>query len=68
MVAAIDLTRQIPGLLTSTQSLVASLLLVLAYVGFLFAESGYVGKKIAAMFPDQRKARDTASLFATISE
>ena len=68
VVAAIDLTRQIPGLLTSTQSLVASLLLVLAYVGFLFAESGYVGKKIAAMFPDQRKARDTASLFATISE
>ena len=34
-----------------------SVLLVLAYVAFLFAESGYVGKKIAAMFPDEQKER-----------
>jgi predicted PurR-regulated permease PerM len=67
-VAAIDLTRQIPALLSSTQSIATSLLLVLAYVGFLFAESGYVDGKIAAMFPDERRARDMALLFATISK
>jgi predicted PurR-regulated permease PerM len=68
VVAQIDLTRQIPGLISSTQSIVTNLLLILAYVAFLFAETGYVGRKIAAMFPDERKARDTALLFATISE
>ncbi len=67
-VAAIDLTRQIPGLITSTQSIVASLLLCLAYVAFLFAESGYVRMKIAAMFPGERGAQDTAALLATMSE
>ncbi len=66
--AAIDLTRQIPGLISSTQSIATSFLLVVAYVGFLFAESGYVEKKIAATFPDEQKARETAQLFATISE
>lgn len=68
MVAAIDLTRQIPGLISSTQSIVANLLLGLAYVAFLFAESGYVRHKIAAMFPGERGAQDTAQLLATISE
>jgi predicted PurR-regulated permease PerM len=66
--SAIDLTRQIPGLIASTQSVVGSMVLVLAYLGFMFAEGGYVGSKIAAMFPDPRKAQETALLFHTISE
>jgi predicted PurR-regulated permease PerM len=68
MIAAMDFTKQIPGLITSTQSIVVTTLLVVAYVGFMFAERGYLVEKIAAMFPDERKARETAMLFGTISE
>jgi len=68
MMAAIDLTKQIPGLIASTQSIVVTTLLVAAYIGFMFAERGYLVEKIAAMFPDERKARETAGLFGTISD
>jgi predicted PurR-regulated permease PerM len=68
MIAAIDLTKQIPGLIASTQSIVVTTLLVAAYVGFMFAERGYLVEKIAAMFPDERNARETAMLFAAMSE
>jgi AI-2 transport protein TqsA len=67
-VARIDLTRQIPGIIASTQSVIVSLLLVAAYIGFLFVERGHVAEKVAAMFPDTRRAQDTASLFATIAQ
>jgi predicted PurR-regulated permease PerM len=67
-VAEIDLTRQIPGFIASTQSIIVSLLLVAAYIGFLFVEGSHLGEKVAAMFPDERGARDTTLLFATISE
>ncbi len=62
MLAAIDLTRQIPGLISSTQSIVTNLLIGLAYVAFLFAESGYMSRKLAAMFPGraERKIRRTS--------
>jgi predicted PurR-regulated permease PerM len=65
--AAIDLTRQVPGLIASTQSLVLGTLLVVAYVGFLFAESGYASEKVAAMFPDAKRARERPAWRATWS-
>ncbi len=67
-VAAIDLTRRIPRVIASTQSIIVSFLLVAAYIGFLFVERSHLGEKVAAMFPDARRARDTSLLFATISE
>jgi AI-2 transport protein TqsA len=67
-VARIDLTRQIPGIIASTQSVIVTLLLLAAYIGFLFVERTHVGEKVAAMFPDGHRARDTALLFATIAQ
>jgi predicted PurR-regulated permease PerM len=67
-VAAIDLARQVPGLIASTQSVVFSSLLVVAYVGFLFAERGHLAEKVAAMFPDPSQAKRTSLLLADISE
>lgn len=68
MMGEIDLTRRIPGVIASTQSVIFSLLLVLAYIGFLFAERGNFGAKVAAMFPDEARAREATALFATISQ
>jgi predicted PurR-regulated permease PerM len=68
MMAEIDLTRQVPGLLSSTQSIVTNTLLIIAYVGFLFAESGFVRQKIAALFPSEQKAQATAALMVAISD
>jgi predicted PurR-regulated permease PerM len=68
LLADINLTRSIPGVIASTQSVIFSLLLVLAYIAFLFVERGHLHAKIAAMFPDEAGARDTAALFANISE
>lgn len=67
-VAAIDLTRQVPGLIASTQSLVFGALLVVAYVGFLLAESGHGAEKVAAMFPGVDRARQATTLIATVSD
>lgn len=67
MVSEIDLSRRIPGVLSSTQSVVFNFLLVIAYVGFLLAERGNLGAKVAAMFPDEGRARDATALFTTIS-
>jgi predicted PurR-regulated permease PerM len=68
MISEIDLTRRVPGLLSSTQSIVTNTLLIIAYVGFLFAESGFVRRKIAALFPDERKAHDTLAIMSAISD
>jgi predicted PurR-regulated permease PerM len=65
--AEIDLTKSVPGLVSSTQSIVFSTLLVIAYVGFLFVERGQVTAKVAAMFPDEGRAQIMAKLLATIS-
>ncbi len=67
-VTAIDISSRIPHLIASTQSIVVSFLLVLAYIGFLFVERDHLGEKLAAMFPDVRQAQKTSSLFATISQ
>jgi AI-2 transport protein TqsA len=67
-VAAIDVSSRIPRLIASTQSIIVSFLLVVAYIGFLFAERAHLGEKLAAMFPDARRAQKTSSLFATISQ
>jgi AI-2 transport protein TqsA len=64
----IDLTRRIAGVVSSAQSFVVSLLLIIAYVGFLFVESAYMRQKIAAMFPDEIRAREVNSVLAAVSE
>ena len=65
--AGIDLTKRIPGLIASTQSVVLSALLVVAYIGFLFVERDQLSAKVAAMFPDEARAQGVAKLLATIS-
>lgn len=67
-IAEIDLTRRVPGVIASTQSVVFSFLLVLAYIGFLFVERSYLREKVAAMFPDAQRARETTLLFGAISQ
>lgn len=66
MMTEVDGSQWIPGLLLSTQSMVTGLLIVLAYVGFMFVESGYVGRKVAAMSRDEASARSTAALLTSV--
>lgn len=66
-IAGIDLAKWLPGLIASTQSIVVSALLVIAYVAFLFVEQDHVGAKIAAMFQDEAKAGEANKLLAKIS-
>ena len=66
--AAIDISRRIPRLIASTQSIVVSFLLVVAYIGFLFVERGHLSEKLDAMFPDARRAQKTSKLFGTIAQ
>jgi AI-2 transport protein TqsA len=66
--AEIDVTGRVFGAFASAQSFVVTLLLVIAYVGFLFVESGYMAQKIVAMFPDQRRAEEARSVLAVVSE
>jgi AI-2 transport protein TqsA len=68
IVAEIDLTKRIPGLLFSAQSFLVSLFLVLAYVGFLLAEGQYLGAKVAAMSPDDTQRQKASEIFTSISE
>ncbi len=67
-ITEIDLTRRLPGVFASAQSFVVTVLLVVAYVGFLFTESGYMTQKLAAMFPDQRHAREAHGVLTAVSE
>ena len=64
----IDLTQRLPGAFASAQSFVVTLLLILAYVGFLFVESGYMTQKIVAMFPDQKRAQEARKVLNDVSE
>lgn len=64
----IDIMSRVPALLVSTQSLIVTALLVIAYVAFLFVEREYVGAKIAAMFADPRQANETNKLLREISQ
>jgi predicted PurR-regulated permease PerM len=66
--AAIDIRSRIPRLIASTQSIVVSFLLVVAYIGFLFVERGHLSEKLDAMFPDARRAQKTSKLFGTIAQ
>jgi AI-2 transport protein TqsA len=68
VIAEIDLTRRIPGIMASAQSSVVTILLVIAYVGFLLAESGHMIKKTTAMLPDERRARDANAMLAAVSK
>ena len=67
-ITEIDLTLRLPGVFASAQSFVVTVLLVVAYVGFLFAESGYMTQKLAAMFPDQHHARVAHGVLTAVSE
>ncbi|MFV0368845.1 MAG: AI-2E family transporter [Hyphomicrobiaceae bacterium] len=64
----INLVRRLPTLLFSAQSFMVSLLLVVAYVGFLLAEERYLAPKIAAMSHNKGQAVKMAQLFNDISE
>lgn len=66
-IESIDLTKRLPGLIASTQSIVVSALLIVAYIAFLFVEQDHVGAKVAAMFPDETKAGEANKLLAKIS-
>ena len=65
--AKIDVMSQVEGLFVSAQSFILSVALIILYVGFLFAESKYVGDKIAALFPAGEKARDVDRMLSAIS-
>ena len=65
--AKIDVMSQVEGLFVSAQSFILSVALIILYVGFLFAESEYVGDKIAALFPAGEKARDVDRMLSAIS-
>jgi AI-2 transport protein TqsA len=67
-IIGIDLTRRIAGVVSSAQFFVVSLLLIVAYVGFLFVESAYMRQKITAMFPDEARAREVNSVLTAVSE
>jgi len=67
-IMGIDLTRRIAGVVASAQSFVVSFLLIIAYVGFLFVESAYMREKIAALFPDETRAREVNSVLTAVSE
>jgi AI-2 transport protein TqsA len=66
--AEIDVTGRVFGAFASAQSFVVTLLLVFAYVGFLFVESGYMRQKIVAMFPDQHRAQEARNVLTAVSE
>jgi predicted PurR-regulated permease PerM len=68
LVTDADLTQRIPGLLFSAQSLITSLLLVIAYVAFLLAEGEHLGAKLAAMSSDKAEADRKSGLLSSISE
>jgi AI-2 transport protein TqsA len=65
--AEIDISGRVFGAFVSAQSFVVTLLLVIAYVGFLFVESGYMAQKIVAMFPDQRRAVEARDVLGAVS-
>jgi len=64
----INLVRRIPTLLFSAQSFMVSLVLVIAYVGFLLGEERYLAPKVAAMSQSKEQAVKTAQLLNDISE
>jgi predicted PurR-regulated permease PerM len=67
-IMGIDLTRRIAGVVSSAQFFLVSLLLIVAYVGFLFVESAHMRQKITAMFPDETRAREVNSVLTAVSE
>ncbi len=66
--AGVDVTGRVFGAFTTAQSFVVTLLLVIAYVGFLFVESGYMRQKIGAMFPDPHRAQEARNVMTAVSE
>lgn len=65
--SSIDIVGRVPTLLASTQSMLVTVLLIIAYVAFLFVEREHVGTKIAAMFMGGRRAAAANKLLREIS-
>lgn len=66
-IAEIDLTQRILAVVASAQSFIITILLVIAYVGFLFVEGDHMTQKIGAMFPDPRRAQEVRSVVTAVS-
>jgi AI-2 transport protein TqsA len=67
LLSKIDVAGQVAGVFASTQSFILSVVLVVLYVGFLLSERGYVGDKIAAIFPVGDQAREIDRILSAIS-
>lgn len=66
-IADFDVMGRLPTLLASTQSMIVTTLLIIAYVAFLFVEREHVGAKISAMFSNPLQAADATKLLKEIS-
>ncbi len=64
---SIDVAKWLASVISSTQSVVVTALLIIAYIAFLFVEQAQVGAKIGGMFPDKAKAQETSRLLREIS-
>jgi predicted PurR-regulated permease PerM len=64
----IDLARRLPAAFASAQAFIVTLLLIIAYVGFLFVESAFMQQKIIAMSPNDRSAKETQKVLTAVSE
>jgi predicted PurR-regulated permease PerM len=62
-----DAFGQVSGLFVTVQSFVLAVALVVLYVGFLLAESSFVGSKIAAMLPSGDRAHNVNLVLSAIS-
>lgn len=63
----IDIAAQVPGFVGSAGSLFVTAILVFIYVGFLMAERGTVAPKLAALFPDRKRAADVHHIVDSVS-
>jgi predicted PurR-regulated permease PerM len=68
VIGKIDVTKHAAGVFVTAQSLILNAILVTLYVGFLLAERGHVGDKIAAMFPEGAQAAEMDRMLSAISD
>lgn len=62
----IDIGAYLRAAAGSAGNLLAAIILVILYVGFLFAERPWFGSKLARLFPDPHKAAEVGRMFLTI--
>ena len=66
--STLDFASGLPKLLGSAQYIVANLVLIALYVGFLFAESRYASAKLAALLPSVRDAKQVKNILNSVSD